>query len=305
MAKHMLFRGMLASLLVAGTSCAALAQSADGPPVDGGTAVIAVGGDLKALNPTINTDAGVTAIGCMIHDGLVAIKNDGSYEPSLAKSWTISPDGKTYTFELAEAKWHDGKPFTSKDVEYFMTKVVTYAPLIASQVGKKIVKVEPMGDHKISVTLSEPFGPFLRMLACFNGGAIIPEHIYRGTEPAANQASNAPIGTGPFKFVEWRSGESIRLAKNENYWRTKVHLDGIVVRMMPNPGTRTQALKAGEVDFIARFYLPTSDIATIKADPKLKLVESGSLPNMLMGFLNVKVKPLDNKKVRQALFSVI
>ena len=296
----------LASLALMSVAHGFAAEADKAAPTDGGTAIIVVGSELKTLNPTIITGPGELAIGCAIHDGLIEIRGDGTYEPALAKSWTISDDRRTYTFDLVDAKWHDGQPFTSKDVAYFMTSVTKYAPLLAAQIGNKIEKVETLGDHRVSVTLTQPYGPFLRMLACFNGGAILPEHIYAGTNPPTNPASSAPIGTGPFKFSEWKSGDSIRLVKNDQYWRKGFpHLDGIVVRAMPTAGTRVQALKAGEADYIQRYFMPISDFPTVKADPRLKLVRSSSSPNVLIASFNLTQKPFDQKKVRQALFSVI
>jgi peptide/nickel transport system substrate-binding protein len=303
--KQKLLRGGLASLTMLVLVGAAHAQNNNSTPTPGGTAVLLVG-SIDTLNPTVNTGGATITVGCLMHDGLVELKGDGGYEPALAKSWALSEDGLTYTFDLVETNWHDGQPFTSKDVAFFMKEVTKYAPLISAQVGGKIKDVEILGDHKVSVQLTEPYGPFLSMLACFNGGAMLPEHIYAGSFPPNNPASQAPIGTGPYKFVDWQAGDAVRMTKNEDYYREGLpYLDGVVVRPIPNSAARVQALLAGEGDFIQRFYLPTNDINTIRSNPAFKTVQSSSPPNLTLGFFNVTRKPFDDKRVRQALFSVI
>ncbi len=281
------------------------AQSAT--PTPGGTAVVVVATELQTLNPAITSGSGEGVIGCMIHEGLVEIDGDGNIVPDLARSWTISEDGLTYTFELAETNWHDGRPFTARDVAFsFLNVNAKYAPLFAAQLGPKIAAIEPQGDHRVVVRLKEPFGPFLRMLTCWNGGAIVPEHIYTGSNPTTNPRSSAPIGTGPFRFEEWRTGDSIRLSRNTNYRKPgRPYLDGIVVRFMPNAPSRVQAMLAGEADYIQKYYLPVSDIATIGRNRTLKLEPASQAPNHLLGFFNVRRAPFNDARLRQALFSLV
>ena len=276
-------------------------------PTAGGTAVVVVGTELQTLNPAISFGSGELLVGCMIHEGLVEIDDNGNTLPDLAKSWTISDGGLTYKFELVEANWHDGQPFTAKDVAYSFQNVNSkYAPLFSAQLTRRIADISVVDDHRLIVKLTEPFGPFLRMLTSWNGGAILPQHIFAGTDPTKNPHSAAPVGTGPFKFQDWRSGDSIRLVRNEKYRKPgRPYLDGIIVRFIPNAASRVQALLAGEADFIQKYFLPVSDIATIKRNPSLKLETASQAPNSLLGFFNVTRKPFDDKRVRQALFSLI
>lgn len=291
--------------LVGMLGIAGVAHAQDATPVPGGTVIIAVNAEPLTLNPATTTASGETLIGCMIHEGLIEIAGDGTYVPDLAESWTISDDQMTYTFQLREANWHDGKPFTAEDVAYFFSDVMQYAPLITAQLGDKIENVEVLGEHEISITLNQPFGPFMRMLACYNGGAMIPKHVYEGLNPSSDPASLAPIGTGPFKFVSWRTGEAVELVKNEDYWRGDIPLDAAVIRIMPNGGSRTQAMLAGEVDYMQSYHVPLNDYDTIEASEDLELIQSGLAPNNLIGFFNIRKEPFNNKEVRQALYSVI
>jgi peptide/nickel transport system substrate-binding protein len=283
------------------------AKAGEMTPVTGGTAVLIVGSELQTLNPALTTGAGEQTIGCTIHEGLVDIDNDGEYVPLLAKSWTISDDERTYTFDLVKANWHDGEPFTAEDVKFSYQEVnPKYAPLFSAQIGENIESIEVLGQHKVKITLKEPFGPFLRMTACYNGGAITPKHVYEGTNPTQNPASNAPVGTGAFKFEEWKTGEYVSVVKNEDYWKEGLpYLDAMIVRFIPQGGARVQALKAGEADYVQRYFFPSSDYKTVGADPTLKLETSGNPPNSLLAFFNTTKEPFNNKKVRQALFSVV
>jgi peptide/nickel transport system substrate-binding protein len=286
----------------------AVAAHAQTPtPRSGGTAVVVVATELQTLNPAITSGSGESVVGCMIHEGLVEMDGEGNPVPDLARSWTLSEDSLTYTFDLVETSWHDGKPFTASDVVYSFNNVnARFAPLFAAQLGRRIASVEAVGQHQVVVRLTEPFGPFLRMLTCWNGGAIVPQHVYEDTDPNRNPASSAPVGTGPFRFIEWRSGDSIRLAKNTTYRKPgRPYLDGIVVRFIPNAASRVQALLAGEADYIQKYFLPVSDITMIGRNRALKLEPASQAPNSLLGFFNVTKKPFDDKRLRQALFGMI
>jgi|TARA_Y100000815_G_scaffold275270_1_gene312607 peptide/nickel transport system substrate-binding protein len=221
----------------------------------------------------------------------------------LAEPWEIAEDGTKYTFSLKDAKWHDGKPFTSADVKYTLENVSgKFAPVFASA-ANRIVSIDTPDDKTAVIALSEPFGPFLMSLACPQGGAIMPEHLFAGTDPMTNPASNeAPVGTGPFKFAEWKRGDYIRLEANKDYWQEgKPYLDEVFAKAIPQAASRLQALKAGEVDFIPGYYVSASDYGLVRNTPGLKMENSGFAPGAKMLFLNNTSTPLDRKEVRQAL----
>src|SRR5579872_4879290 len=109
----------LALMMMAVSLVPAAAQT----PVQGGTLVLAIGGDPPTVNPDVSTGIPDQLIGCMVYQGLVKVSVDSEIEPLLARSWTVSPDGLTYRFELVDAQWQDGQPFTSDDVKYSLTEV--------------------------------------------------------------------------------------------------------------------------------------------------------------------------------------
>lgn len=291
--------GVAGLVLLAGTADAQSPQ-----PKKGGTVVSVAGSDPTGLNPTITTDNVVLTAGCGVFEGLVNFngKTDRP-EPLLAESWTISPDGKTYTFKLRDAKWHDGKPLTSEDVRYsYMDVAAKIGPTFSAQVGKILQAIETPDEKTAVFKLSEPYGPLLRLLTCVYSGAVMPSHLYKGTDPIANPVTQKPVGTGPFKFKEWVRGDHITFVRNDDYWdKTKPYLDSVIIRIMPSAAARVQALLAGEVDYIQFLFFPPSDRKTIQSNPKTKLELATLPPNTLFGFFNLKRKPFDDIRVRNAL----
>lgn len=276
-------------------------------PTKGGTAVVALGSEPQLLNAAITTATQDFIINCNVYEGLVVfnlLKNQ--FEPALAESWTVSPDGKTYTFKLRKATWHDGKPFTSEDVRYTLMEVsAKTGPIFAGQAGKVLESVNPVDPQTVEIKMKEPYGPLLLSLTCPLGGAILPSHIYKGTDPRTNPATTQkPIGTGPFKFSEWTRGSHVTFVRNDAYWNpAKPYLDSVIFRTMSAPASRTQALLAGEVDYVSSQFFPPSDGPTVEANPRTKRELTGQAANMLYAFFNLKRKPLDDVRVRHALLT--
>jgi peptide/nickel transport system substrate-binding protein len=273
-------------------------------PVHGGVLTMGMGGDLTTLNPTLTSTIAETMFGCGIYEGLVEIGADFKVRPLLAKSWTISDDGLTYSFDLNKAKWQDGKDFTSADVAYSLIDFNAKASPMFKAAGALIDKIDTPTTDKAIIHVKRSSGTFLQSLACIQGGAIMPEHIFKGTDPRSNPASNnAPVGTGPFKLTAWKRGDSLELTRNADYWDTgKPYLDKIIAKVMPQATSRLQALQAGEIDFIQGWNVAPSDEAVVKANADLQLHKTGYAPAaIVVGFNNDKPM-LSDVRVRQALF---
>ena len=283
---------------------AALAQAT---PQRGGTMIFTLATDPPTLNPSVSSSFPTQLVGCIILQGLTRVDSAGDIKPLLAKSWTISPDGKTYTFELNKANWQDGKPFTSEDVRYSLLEVSSKYSSTFRGAARKIDGVDTPAPDRAVIRLKEPYGPLLLSLACSQGGAIVPAHVFQGTDALKNPASTtAPVGLGPFLLSEWKRGDHLRLTRNPDYWEAgKPYLDGLVAKIIPQAASRAQALQAGEVDYVTYFYLPSTDYAQIRANPKLDLKPARVAPGTNFMFINVQRKPLDDKLVRQALFMAI
>jgi peptide/nickel transport system substrate-binding protein len=277
---------------------AAQAQS----PRRGDTAIFALSGDPTSVNPDISTNIPDRQIGCILYQGLVEVSDDYRILPLLAKSWTISPDGLVYDFMLNQVKWHDGKPFTAEDVKYSLVEVSAKYSSIFGPAGRVIDTIETPSADRVVIKLKQPFGPFLISLGCIQGAAIVPAHLFRGTNVLNNPANTtSPVGTGPFKLAEWRRGDFVRLARNPDYFEQgKPYLDGIIGKIIPQGSSRTQALQAGEIDLLQ--FPPPNDVAALGANAKLKVVDSDLAPLSSLAFFNLDRKPLDAKRVRHALF---
>ncbi len=215
----------------------------------------------------------------------------------MAEPWEIAEDGTKYTFSLKDAKWHDGKPFTSADVKYTLENVSgKFAPVFASA-ANRIVSIDTPDDKTAVIALSEPFGPFLMSLACPQGGAIMPEHLFAGTDPMTNPASNeAPVGTGPFKFAEWRSNEAVVVERNPDYWDGAPSLEAVVFRPITDANTRTAEMLAGGIDLMVE--VPPVALSQFQGDAFSVVEQAG--PHVWFLILNAKEGPFANKLVRQA-----
>ena len=285
----------------AGFAQTAVAQTGE-IPQRGGTAITVLTADPVGLNPAITTNVPDRQLGCTLYHGLVDVaSNLTDIVPQLAKAWTISPDGKTYSFELADAYWHDGKPFTSEDVKVSMVEVNAKYSALFAPASQSIDSIGTPAPNKVIFRLNQPFGPFLVSLSCQQGGAILPAHLFKGVDAKNNPATMSPVGTGAFKFAEWKHGDFVRLSRNDKYHQPgKPYLDGVIAKIIPLPSSRIQALTAGEVDHVA--YYPAEQIAAAKKNPKLKTVSSDMPPSYTVLFFNVDKKPFNDKRVRQALF---
>ncbi len=274
-------------------------------PKRGGTLVEALSADPAHGNMSISSDAMVQFFGEPISEGLIWMDERYQPQPVLATSWDVSPDGKTVTWHLRTGvKWHDGQPFTSADVKYTFENLSTLHSQ-AANVMKNVASIETPDDATVVMNLAAPFGPFINFFTSV-GAAIQPKHIYEGTDPLKNPANLAPIGTGPFMFDSWKPGESITLVRNPNYWDPgKPYLDKIILRILPDANTRTVALETGEVDSIRSYDMSLSDVPTLQQNPDIFLKLDRGAPEVLPLFFNVKQKPLDDVKVRQALFRAL
>jgi peptide/nickel transport system substrate-binding protein len=290
---------LMASLLAGG------AVAAPSQPQRGGTAVVALGGDPETLNLGITTGYAVGAVAGPIVSGLVWIDARGDIQPSLATSWTVAPDGLTYAFELRKnVKWHDGRPFTSADVKFTMDEITGKYHGRFRTAYANFDAVTVASPTAVRIKLKRPYGPLLRLLTVFDS-PILPRHVYQGGEdPTRHPRNNAPIGTGPFKFVEWARGDRIVLERNPDYWEP-VYLDRLVFRVLPNASLRVTALEVGEVDEITDFYLPKTDVDRLRRNSNIRVRLGQPIPSMGFLFINTRRAPLDNVKVRRALAHAI
>ena len=259
--------------------------------------VLEIGADQSpaGLDPHIITAfASVTMVNNTIYEGLTAVDKNLNVVPSLAESWTVSPDGKTYTFKLRSGvKFHDGSPMDANDVASTIRRVLSKD--IASPLASRVATVESataVDPQTVELKLKEPTAPLLSSLSTI---MIVP----RSVETNKDALQKTPVGTGPFKFQEWQPNGYVLLAKHDAYWRAGTpKLSGLKFNFVPELATRQVGLANGQYTL-----LPNIDAATalqIKGKPNVKLTETLELAYTLVG-MNVSKPPFDNPKVREAL----
>ena len=229
-----------------------------------------------------------------IYEGLTAIDKDLRVKPGVAESWTISADGKTYTFKLrAGMTFHDGSKLEGADVVATINRVLSKE--IASPLASRLAaldRAEAPDAGTVVLHLKEPAAPLLVSIATI---AIVP----RSMEAEKEALQRAPIGTGPFKFKEWQANGFVALEKNSSYWRAGApKLDGVKFNIVPESATRQVGLSSGQYAM-----LPNIDAATamqLKGKPGVKLAETLELAYSFVG-VNTSRPPFDNVKVRQAV----
>ena len=298
--KRLLFGLLIISMI--GLAPAAAQDSADFTcPATGGTLVVASNADPQTLSGLYANDGDSLPVVTFIAEPLLlGGENWGdSVEPALAESWEVSEDGLTYTFHLRQdVVWHDGEPFTADDVVFTYDAVLNEANAIdwrpnLLQDGTPIT-YEATDDHTVVVTLNQPDATALTSLAI----PIVPAHAFESLDIAdAPYNTINPVGTGPFKFVEWNTGENVTMEANADYWRGTPCLERVVVRFVAGVDNVANSLLAGEVDF-AR--IDGADLSPFQDNPDYEITEA---PRDLMRYVGFNVQsPLYNDPaVRRAL----
>lgn len=274
-------------------------------PVRGGTLVLGIQSDPSPLNPNLSTNGPTQQLGTMIYEPLVYFDNEAAEpKPVLAESWEVSADGRTYTFNLVDAKFSNGEPLTSSDVKYTIEEVA--APMFApfAQAASVLESIDDSDPKKAVIKLKEPFGPFLLSLTRV---WILPKSVFEGTDPRRNPASvDQPVGTGPFVLKEASRGSQWTLARNPNYRLTdRPYLDSIVARVVPDAQSATLALAAGEIQYISSQVISPTDVKTIVDRDQALAHPDSFAPNMTQVFFNTTRKITADPAVRHALAMAI
>ncbi|MGO4677429.1 ABC transporter substrate-binding protein [Bosea sp. 2YAB26] len=296
--------------LLAGASSLLLsagAQADDGKPVPGGTVIAALNSTtIPNLNTQMTSSVPALFAADVWADGLMTYDREANRVPRLAKSWTISEDGKTYTFNLREGvKWSDGKPFSAADVVFtlenfgkFNTYLTKLMPLVE--------KASAPDDKTFVLTLKQPLTATLDL---FDKEVfpLMPKHVYEGKDIATHPANIAPVGLGPFKFDKWVSGQSITFVRNPHYWEApKPYLDSVIFALIPNPQQRLNAIVNGEVNWFRPevVQVPATQQAAKRGSFRVVPIVTNAPETAVIDF-NLRRSPMNNVKVRQALFHAI
>lgn len=234
---------------------AALLAAACGGEVVRDPAMLAttLASDPPTLNPVLAADATSSEVNRYIYESLLNRDNVTlKLKPWLAEGWEVSSDHLTYTFHLRpDVRWQDGVPLTADDVVYTFERIrdpkVDAANL--RNYFKDVVDIEKVDERTVRFVYSKPYFKALEILG---GATIIPKHLFDdGQEFNAHPANRQPVGTGPFRFVEWKTGRHLLLTRNEQYWGTKPALASVRFSIIPDAMVRFQLLKKTAVDLDA------------------------------------------------------
>ncbi len=274
----------------------------------GGTLTVMLANEPPTLTSAFNTALPLGSVATKMLEGLLAYDANMNPRPSLATSWDVSADGLTYTFRLrAGVKWHDGRDFTSADVAFSAMSVWKELHPRGRAVFANLARVDTPDPLTAIFRLSGPSPVLLSALHAYES-QILPRHLYEGTDITTNPANAAPVGTGPFRFREWRRGQFIMLERNPDYWDTgKPALDRVVFRIMTDAGARSAAIENGSVDI--GFFSPVSLAETerLKTSRSIEVTTRGyeyASPMFFME-LNLRKTPLEDVRVRRAMMHAI
>jgi peptide/nickel transport system substrate-binding protein len=274
----------------------------------GGTLTIAVNPEPTILTSAFNTSTPIAIISTKMLEGLVRYDKNLELVPELAKSWKWSSDGLTLTFNLERnVKWHDGTPFTSKDVAFSMLKVWKELHAYGRAAFANVTDVDTPDDHTVVVRLSAPAKYMMGNLSPYVA-QILPRHLYERTDITRNEYNVKPVGTGPFVFKEWVKGSHVITARNPNYWGKDLpYLDGVIFRFIPDVGARSVAFASGEVQLGYGNAVPLNELKKFETSERFDVSSEGgeyTSPIFLLE-LNTRRPPFDNVKVRQAVLHAI
>ena len=239
-----------------------------------------------------------------IYSGLLTYGFDLKPLPNLATSWDISPDGLTYTFQLAKnAKWHDGEPFTADDVIFTTRDMLPEVHARARVNFSQVASVEAPDPHTVVFHLKTPYPGFIYAFET-SSAPMMPKHIYAGTDYRNNPANARPIGTGPFRFKEWQRGSIIRMERNPDYFKPGLpYLDGINFVVIPDGAQRLIALESGQVHLASSSDIEFNDLPRLRNLPQIQIETRGYefLAPLSWLEMNNTRKPMDDKRFRQAV----
>ncbi len=263
-------------------------------PVQGGSATVVTEADWVELEPHTNALWSGMQAWEYCYESLTRFDMEGNVAPALAESWEM-PDDRTYLFHLRQGvTWHDGSPFTAADVTYSFERILdpaTAAPHRSNIEG--MTSIEAIDDFTVRIELESPRLFFLETLANLLGTAIIPNGAAENRNLKAE-----PVGTGPFKIVEIRTGDYIRYERNPDYWNAPLpYLDELILKLMVEEDTRVAWLRSGQADYIdlyaeAASRLEGDENVTVLVSPKAY---------MLRVCYNCEEGPTADNRVRKAL----
>jgi len=271
--------------------------SSPSPPKRGGEVVVGGLSQPDTLDPALAESEASRDLVSLVFDSLTSYDpRTGQLVPRLAETWLIAPDSRTITFTLrTDARWHDGRPVVAEDVVFSVEAArdsgtdSLYGPQL-----EHVTEVRAIGDKLVVVNLDIAHCPSLAVVGELS---ILPQHVLAGSESDRTYFASAPLGSGPFVFVDWTPAGEVRLARNDDYWGDVAYLDALAYRPFDTPEELESALEGEQIDVAlmpAGYLLDT-------ADPHKFSVYRYPAPEFLFVAFNNDHPILSDSRLRQAL----
>ncbi len=230
---------------------------------------------------------------------------DGGLHPDLAERWETSADGTTFTFHLRSGvTWHDGQPFSAADAQWSLSELTAKLHPSAKGAYRSLDAIEAQDDRTLVIRMKHPVAAFLNVPTAV--GPILPRHIWEGTEITKNPANKRPIGTGPFKLVEYNAGDSIRYVRNEHYHQAgQPAFDEFLLRIIPDATSRVSAYEKGEADILFNTAVPATEIPRLLRMPGTEMKTARIPGSAFIANINTRAEPYGDVRVRRALAHAI
>jgi peptide/nickel transport system substrate-binding protein len=280
-----------------------VAEEAGGQPVE--ELIIGVQGDISGLDVQASRGIPGQSMLQLSYDGLVELSQGGEIMPALAEDWDISDDGLEYTFYLKKGvKFHNGREFVADDVKFSFERYVMPDVGFPFVDDFSIIKdIEVIDDYTVKCILKEVYNPFLAGIATGQRGIVAKEGYSDDEVPKFIE----PIGTGPYKFVDWDPDNNYKIEAFEDYWGGTPTVKNITFQIIPDETVRVTALKTGDVDII--LSPPMDDLVAELENPSSEDFVLDVIPgseSLVWGIaMDTTKPPFDDVRVRQALYHTI
>lgn len=250
-------------------------------------------GDPVSLDPVMTTDQMSWAVYYQLYDTIVVLKDDGSITPGLAENWDFSKDGKELTLYLRkDVKFHNGDLMTAEDVAFSIDRISKSKHTAQMLISYKSVEI--IDDYTVKINYDNAYGAALECLSQANAVIVSKRAVEEDEEGFAKH----PIGTGPYKFVERKSGEKIVLKRFDDYFMGKAAIEDLVFKIMTDSNTAVVALEKGELDLLS--HAPLTDRANLIANDNIQWHET-EIAGLIYVIFNNEHGTFSNKKLRQAI----
>ncbi len=265
-----------------------------GAASDAGSRDLAIGLVLEPASLDFTKTAGAAipqALMKNVYQTLVTLDQDGKFAPSLAKSWTISPDRTTYTFDLVDnATFTNGQKFTAEDAVFSINRAKTDWTVAQAKTMDVVAKATAQSPTRLVVTLSRPSNDWLFRMTTLVGAMF--------SQTGVDALATKPVGTGPYRFEAWKRGDSISLVRNDSYWGNAPYFEKVTLKYIKDPTALNNALLTGTINVIGTVQAPEA-LAQFSGNDAFQVIEGTTTGEVVLS-MNHSKAPLSDKRVRQA-----